>query len=78
MEADLIKRGADRQAIEEVLNETEEDGGEAFTVLQKYMRGKETSKENLYKGFKHLLSKGYGYDTAKEALERLGGADEDY
>ncbi len=78
LEADLIKRGADRQAIEEVLNETEENGGEAFTVLQKYMRGKETSKENLYKGFKYLLSKGYGYDTAKEALERLGGADEDY
>ena len=47
-------------------------------MLQKYMRGKETSKENLYKCFKHLLSKGYGYDTAKEALERLGGADEDY
>ena len=78
LEADLIKRGADRRAIEEVLEEVEEDGGEAAKILEKYMRGKEFSKENLYKGFKYLLSKGFGYDTAKSALSKLGGGDEDY
>lgn len=78
LEADLIKRGADRKAIEEVLEEVEEDDGEASKILEKYMRGKEFSKENLYKGFKYLLSKGFGYDTAKSALEKLGGGDEDY
>lgn len=78
LEADLIKRGADRRAIEEVLSETEEDAGEALAVLQKYMRGKEFTKENLYKGFKYLLSKGYGYDTAKSATAELGVEDEDY
>lgn len=78
LEADLIKRGADRKAIEEVLEEIEEDGGEAVKILQKYMRGKEFTKENLYKGFKYLLSKGYSYDTAKSALEELGDGNEDY
>ena len=78
MEADLIKRGADRKAIEEVLDEVEEDDGEALKILEKYMRGKEFTKENLYKGFKYLLSKGFGYDTAKSALSKLGGGDEDY
>lgn len=78
LEADLIKRGADRKAIEEVLEEIEEDGGEAMKILQKYMRGKEFTKENLYKGFKYLLSKGYSYDTAKSALEELGDGNEDY
>ncbi len=78
LEADLIKRGADRKAIEEVLDEVEEDDGEALKILEKYMRGKEFSKENLYKGFKYLLSKGFGYDTAKSALSKLGGGDEDY
>ncbi|MDE7082264.1 MAG: RecX family transcriptional regulator [Clostridia bacterium] len=78
LEADLIKRGAERRAIEEVLEEVEEDDCEALTVVQKYMRGKEFSKENLYKGFKYLLSKGFGYDTAKSALDKLGGDDEDY
>jgi len=77
LEVELLKRGADRRAIEEVLQEVEEDDGEALKILQKYMRGKEFSKENLYKGFKFLLSKGYGYDTAKSALEMLGGDCED-
>ena len=78
LEADLLKRGADKRAVEEALNETEEDITVAFAVLEKYMRGKQISKESLYKGFKYLLSKGYGYDTAKSALEKFGGADEDY
>ena len=77
IEMDLIKRGADRSAIDDVLSETEEDGEEAFAVLQKYMRGKPTDKQTLYKGFKFLLSKGYGVDTAKSALEKFGDIDED-
>ncbi len=77
LEVELLKRGADRRAVEEVLEEVEEDDGAALQILQKYMRGKEFSKENLYKGFKFLLSKGYGYDTAKSALEKLGGDCED-
>lgn len=78
LEADLIKRGADRAAIAEVLEQTEENLGEAAAVLSKYLRGKEFTKQNLYKGFKYLLSKGYGYETAKSALEEYGEADEDY
>ncbi len=78
IEADLFKRGINSKIIEQALGEFEEDGDAAFAVLEKYLRGKEKTKENLYKGFKYLLSKGYGYDTAKYALERLGGSDEDY
>ena len=78
LEVDLIKRGAEKKAIAEALSEVEEDGSEALAILQKYMRSKEPTKENLYKGFKYLLSKGYEYDTAKNALEAFGGGDEDY
>ena len=78
IEADLFKRGINSKIIEQALSEVEEDGNAAFAVLEKYLRGKEKTKENLYKGFKYLLSKGYGYDTAKYALGRLGGSDEDY
>ena len=78
LEADLLKRGADRAAIAEVLEQTEENSAEAAEVLSKYLRGKEFTKQNLYKGFKYLLSKGYGYETAKNALEEYGEADEDY
>lgn len=78
LEAELFKRGADRAAINEVLSRFEEDGEEAKVLLQKYMRGKEVTKENLNKGFKYLLSKGYGYDTVKDAVSDFGVDDEDY
>lgn len=77
LEADLIKRGADRACIFAALEEVEEDEKEASAILEKYLRGKVKDKQNLYKGFKYLLSKGYGYDTAKAALEGFG-EDEDY
>lgn len=78
LEAELFKRGAERAAIDEVLSDFEEDGEEVKTLLQKYMRGKDKTKENLNKGFKYLLSKGYGYDTVKDAISDFGVDDEDY
>jgi regulatory protein len=77
MEQELIKRGAERQAIDKALSEVQEDESEVLAILQKYMRGKEFTQDNLYKGFKYLLSKGYDYDVAKSALEQLGNIDED-
>ena len=77
LEADLFKRGAEKAAIEAALDEAEEDVDEAAAILSKYMRGKAAAKQTLYKAFKYLLSKGYGYDTAKSALEAFGDIDED-
>ncbi len=77
LENDLIKRGADKEAIEAALSETEEDVSEAAELLDKYMRGKTFDKQTLYKGFKYLLSKGYGYETAKQALQKFGDTSED-
>lgn len=76
LELDLIKRGAKREAIEEALSEVEEDEEEVVALLKKYLRGKEYTKENLYKGFKYLLSKGYEYDVSKSAMEKIGYDDD--
>ena len=78
LQADLMKRGAKAQIIDKVLGEVEEDGDEALAVLRKYMRGKELTRENILKGCKYLLSKGYSYDLAKSASSALGDCDEDY
>ena len=78
LEVDLIKRGADRKAIERALEAVEENCDEAYAVLSKYMRGKVVDKQTLYKGFKYLLSKGYDIDTSKAALAKFGETDEDY
>ena len=69
IEADLLKRGADRGAIERALSEMEEDVGEARNVAEKYLRGKEKTKENIYKAYKYLISRGFSYDTAKAAVD---------
>ncbi len=78
LEVDLIKRGAEKSAISSALEEVEEDSSEALRILEKYLRGKEQTKENLYKGYKYLLSKGFSYDTAKSAVDNLGNGNEDY
>ena len=44
----------------------------ANAMLEKYMRGKDTDKETLYKATKYLLGKGFDYDTVKEAVSRYG------
>ncbi len=73
----LISKGADRQAVEEILDECEESVDEVFALAQKYMRGKSGTRENYAKTLRYLLSRGYGYDIAKEAVSMLGGQDED-
>ena len=73
LEADLIKRGADRSAVDKALSEVEESCDEARTLAEKYLRGKQRTRENLYKAVKYLVSRGYSYDTAKRAV----GAEDD-
>lgn len=76
--ADLLKRGANSKAVEEALSDIKESASDAVEILKKYLRGKETTRENLYKGVKYLVSKGYEYDTAKEAIKEFADVDEDY
>ena len=70
--AALLKRGADRDAIDEALSEVEEDEDEVMAVVRKYMRGKEYSRENINKAIRHLISRGYSYETAESAASKLG------
>lgn len=74
---ELRRRGAAEESIERALSELSGEDGAAAAVLKKYMRGREFSKENLSKAFRHLMSKGFDYDTAKDALASLGQDAED-
>ncbi|MGN1060814.1 MAG: RecX family transcriptional regulator [Candidatus Coproplasma sp.] len=77
IEAELLKRGIDKDVIEEELADLSDDEDEVLTLLKKYLKGKEPSKENVYKGCRYLISKGYDYDTVKAASERID-EDSDY
>lgn len=72
LRAALIRRGADRDAIDKALSEREEDEDEVFAVAQKYMRGKQPTRENMQKTMRYLVSRGYEYDLAKSTVSRLG------
>lgn len=71
IEVELLKRGIDRDVIEEELSDLSDDEEEVLTLLKKYLKGKELSKENVFKGCRYLISKGYDYDTVKAASERV-------
>lgn len=49
----------------------------AIALLQKYMRGKTADVQTLQKAYRHLMSKGFSYDVAKEALSAYGDLDEE-
>ena len=76
LEADLIKRGASREAIERALSETEEDEEGAKQLAEKYLRGKERSRENLYKAVKYIVSRGNSYKAARRATNFSEDGDE--
>ena len=76
---ELKNKGLSEEAIENALSELDE-GQELETakgILEKYMRGKTADKETLQKAYRHLMSKGFDYDTAKAAIDAYGGMDED-
>ena len=77
IEVELLKRGVEKSIVEEALEDYEEDEDEVVALLKKYLRGKEINRENIYKGCRYLVGKGYSYEAAKSAGERLDEG-EDY
>ncbi len=74
--AELMKRGVDGGTVERVLSDYSDDEDEILALLKKYLRGKPATEENIYKGCRYLISRGYEYDKVKAACERLN-EDED-
>ena len=70
------RRGAAQEAVEAALSGLEGEDEAARRVLAKYMRGKPPTRETLAKAYRHLLSKGFGHDAAKDALASLREEDE--
>ena len=48
----------------------------ATKILQKYLRGKEIDTATLQKAYRYLLSKGFDYETAKNALAVIKDLDD--
>lgn len=76
---ELKAKGVAEEYIDEALDalDLEEQESAAVRILEKYMRGKTPSRETLAKAYRHLLSKGFDYETAKAAISALGDTDEE-
>lgn len=61
-----------QDAVENIENELDS----AIRIAQKYLKNKQIDRETKQKCYRRLLSKGFDFDTAKQAVERLCG-DED-
>lgn len=70
LKAELKLKGVAESVIDEALEGFSEDDG-ALNVARRFLSGKELSFENVSKCYRRLLSKGFDYDTAKEAVEVL-------
>ncbi len=57
------------EALDDIDSETESDA--ATKLAEKYLRSKEKTRENAVKCYKYLLSKGFDYETAKEAANKI-------
>ncbi len=75
--AELLRKGAESEAVESALEELDDQSQSATAVAQKYLRGKEKSKENKAKAYRYLLSRGYDYDTASAAVDGVWGDDDE-
>ena len=69
---ELRQKGIDIAEIDEALTTIDDAQMRAKEVLEKYMRHKEATKENLAKAFRHLLGRGFHYDDVKTAMASYG------
>ena len=74
---ELKKRGVADSVVENALCDLTGESDAAKQILRKYMKNREFTRENLSKAYRHLMSRGFDYDTAKEALDSLRCESED-
>lgn len=76
---ELKNKGLSDEAIDGALSglDSEQELQTAKGILEKYMRGKAADKTTLQKAYRHLLSKGFDYETVKTAVAAFGEIEEE-
>ncbi len=74
---ELKMKGVDSETIDKALEEAPSEEEGALLICQKFFKGKEITFENIQKCYRRLLSKGFDYDIAKWAVEKVKEENED-
>lgn len=69
----LRQKGISEKDIDEVMQEFESDTQSILTLAQKYMKNKEINQDNMAKLYRHLLSKGFGYEEVNSVVRSIKG-----
>ena len=67
---ELKKKGVSDVDAENAVSEIESQQETVDYLAEKYLKNKEKDKKNILKCYKYLLSKGFDYDEAKQAVEK--------
>ena len=68
---DLKLKGVDEKTIDLVAENFDDQTEACFYVAQKYVKNKPVDYEMKQKCYRYLLSKGFDYDAAKHAVDKL-------
>ena len=68
---ELKTKGVSEEDISAALENTEGEDEAAAALAKKYLKNKTADFKTIQKCYKHLLSKGFTYDTAKAAVEKF-------
>ena len=68
---ELALKGISEKCADNAVNGILDEGESAFNLAKKYMRGKQNDFKTLQKCYRHLLSKGFSFDSAHDAISKL-------
>lgn len=74
---ELRQKGVSEEDMSVALENIGDETDSAVKIAEKYLKNKQKDKQNILKCYKYLLSKGFSYDTAKTAVERIGTNEDD-
>lgn len=76
VEYKLMMRGVKKEDISSAFLNTEIDSrGNALGLAKKHIKNKEINNENLSKTYRYLIGKGFSYDDANYAVDKLKEGD---
>ena len=72
---ELIRKGVSEEVASKATESITSEDETARAIAEKYLKNKPKDKPTIYKCYKYLLGKGFSYEVAKSAVDKLN---EDY
>ena len=74
----LQTKGVSEEILREVFEDYEEDQDAIILLANKYIKNKQKDNSTKQKLYRHLLSKGFGFEECKKAINKVFGGDDDW